>query len=65
MSAEPDELIALPFIIVVGLAIVAAVWIGGNGGDVSWISDMVQALALPAIVVGLLLAAGVALINAL
>ena len=65
MSAEPDELIALPFIIVVGLAIVAAVWIGGNGGEVSWISDMVQALALPAIVVGLLLAAGVALINAL
>ena len=65
MSAEPDELIALPFIIVVGLAIVAAVWIGGSGGDVSWISDVVQALALPAIVVGLLLAASVALINAL
>jgi hypothetical protein len=65
MSADPEELIALPLIIVVGLAIVAAVWIGGNGGEVSWISDVVQALALPAIVVGLLLAAGAALINAL
>jgi hypothetical protein len=65
MSAEPEELIALPFIIVVGIALVAAVWIGGNGGDVSWISNVVQALALPAIVVGLILAAGAALINAL
>jgi hypothetical protein len=65
MSAEPDELIALPFIIVVGIALVAAVWIGGSGGDVSWISDVVQALALPTIIVGLLLAAGAALINAL
>lgn len=65
MSAEPEELIVLPFIIVVGLAIVAAVWIGGNGGDVSWISDVVQALAVPAIVVGLLLAAGAAILNAL
>ncbi|MCD2201241.1 hypothetical protein LPA44_15310 [Halobacterium sp. KA-4] len=65
MSAEPEELIALPFIIVVGLAIVAAVWIGGNGGDISWISDVVQNLTLPAIVVGLLIAAGAAIINAL
>jgi len=65
MSIDPGELIALPLIIVIGLAIVAAVWIGGNGGDVSWISDLVNALALPAIVVGLLIAAGVAIINAL
>jgi hypothetical protein len=49
---------------VVAIALVAAVWIGGSGGDVSWISDVVQALAIPAIVVGLLLAAGTALINA-
>lgn len=65
MSAEPEELIALPFIILVGIALVAAVWIGGNGGDVSWISDVVGALAPPAIVVGLFLAAGATLINTL
>ncbi|WP_224338226.1 hypothetical protein [Haloprofundus halobius] len=65
MSAEPRELIALPLIIVVGFAIVASVWIGGNGGDVSWIAGMVNALAVPALLLGLLLAAGAAILSAL
>ncbi|WP_435180455.1 hypothetical protein [Halorussus sp. AFM4] len=64
MSAVPKELIALPLVIVVGIAIVAGVWLGGNGGDVSWIDDFVSTLAIPALVVGLLLAGAVAIRDA-
>lgn len=65
MSTNPRELIVLPLILLISFALVASVWIGGNGGDVGWITGMVATLAGPAIFVGLLLGGGAAIINAL
>lgn len=63
MSSDPEELIALPVIIVIGVAIVASVWIGGNGGDVTWIADAAAALVIPALIIGLCLAGGAAILS--
>lgn len=63
MSSDPGELIALPVIFVIGVAIVASVWIGGRGGDVTWIADAAAALVIPALTVGLCLAGGAAVLN--
>jgi hypothetical protein len=63
MSSDPGELIALPVIIVMGITIVASVWIGGNGGDVTWIADAAATLVIPALIVGLCLAGGAAVLS--
>jgi hypothetical protein len=65
MSADPEELLILPLLIVIGFAIVAGVWIGGNGGDISWINEVVSTLALPAVLLGLLLAGGAVISDAI
>lgn len=63
MSPDAEELIALPFIVVICIAVIASVWIGSNGGDVTWIADAAAALAVPALIVGLCLAGGAAVLN--
>lgn len=63
MSSNLGELMALPLVIVIAGALIASVWIGGNGGDVSWITDTVNALVIPALFVGFLLASGAAIAN--
>lgn len=63
MSSDLGELIALPVIIVMGVAIVASVWIGVNGGDVTWIANAATALVIPALIVGLCLAGGAAILS--
>jgi len=64
MSDEIGQLIMLPLLIIVLGGIALSVWIGGNGGDVSWISQMIDSLAVPALVLGLLLAAVAVVANA-
>jgi len=48
---------------VICIAVIASVWIGGNGGDVTWIADAAAALAVPALIVDLCLAGGAAVLN--
>lgn len=64
ISTDPGELLVLPFLIVIGLALIASVSVGGNGGDVSWIIDVVDVLAVPAILLGMMLTGGAILANA-
>lgn len=59
MSPDPRELLILPVIIVIAIALIIGVWIGGQGGDIAWIDDFVTMLVGPALFVGGLLAVGV------
>lgn len=61
MSESIGEIIILPPLVLFGAAIVVGVWIGGDGGNVSWISEAVSALVVPALIIGCILAAVAAL----
>jgi len=61
MSTDPGELIILPAVILLCLGIAAAVWIGGNGGDITWISNVISSLIAPALILGVIIAGATAL----
>jgi len=56
MSNDPAELAALPAIILLCFGIGAAIWVGGTGGDVTWIDDMIGAFIVPALILGTVIA---------
>ncbi|MCD2204388.1 hypothetical protein [Halobacterium sp. KA-6] len=65
MSPDLEELFMIPVIIVIGIALIAGVWIGGQGGDISWVDDFVTALIGPALLVGGVLVIAAVLLDAL
>ena len=63
--SDAAEWIVVPLLMVVGVGLVLSIWIGGNSGDISWIGPAISALVPPAIFVGVLIASGVAVLNAI
>lgn len=65
MSYSPGELVFVPFMILIMIGVVGGTWLATNGGDPTLATGLVEALALPALIIGVVLAVGVAVLNAL
>ena len=59
MALDPDDLLALPFIVLLGIVTVMII-IAANGGNAVWLGDVAAAIVYPLTVIAVLSALGLA-----
>lgn len=59
MPLDPDDLLALPFMVLLGIVAVMII-IAANGGNAVWLGDVAAAIAVPLTGIALLAAIGLA-----